>query len=156
MVAQYRHAGQTRRFTATLSGVLTPEQARGEAKRILAKVALGEDPATEQTPRCGRPIHLRHAGRAVLSGEAAGSTASHVQGNDEVFAVVVRFGPLHNVPVDSVTRRDIASRVMIIARESGQVAAARARTTASGMYAWAMASGLTEVNRRQSARRSRR
>ena len=38
-----------------------------------------------------RPIHLRHVGGAVLGGEAAGSTASHVQGNDEVFAVVVLF-----------------------------------------------------------------
>src|SRR5262249_14259255 len=42
-VAQYRHAGQTRRIT--LNSILSAEQARDEAKKILAKVALGQDPA---------------------------------------------------------------------------------------------------------------
>src|SRR5262249_10824091 len=40
-VVQYRHAGQTRRMT--LDSILTAEQARDEATKILAKVALGQD-----------------------------------------------------------------------------------------------------------------
>ena len=56
------------------------------------------------------------------------------------------FKPLHNIPVDSVTRRDVAARVLIIGRESGQVAAARARTALSGMFSWAMAHGFCEAN----------
>src|SRR6516165_10080042 len=48
-VAQYRHAGQTRRMT--LNSILSAEQARDEAKKILAKVALGQDPATEKKRR---------------------------------------------------------------------------------------------------------
>jgi integrase len=127
--------------------VLTPEQARGEAKRILAKVALGEDPATEKKRRAAADRFTF----ATLAEQYLAAKQPEVR--RLTFREMTRylrsssyFGPLHNVPVDSVTRRDIASRVMIIARESGQVAAARARTTASGMYAWAMASGLTEVN----------
>src|SRR5262249_3861004 len=56
------------------------------------------------------------------------------------------FGPLFSVPVDAITRRDVAARVLVITRENGQIAAARARSVLSGMYAWAMESGLTEVN----------
>ena len=40
-VAQYRNAGATRRMTLGSAAVLTAEQARGEAKRILARAALG-------------------------------------------------------------------------------------------------------------------
>jgi hypothetical protein len=50
-VVQYRHAGQTRRMGLGSASVLSAEQARGEAKRILAKRNLGEDPATERKRR---------------------------------------------------------------------------------------------------------
>jgi integrase len=56
------------------------------------------------------------------------------------------FKPLHALPVDGVTRRDVAARVLIIGRENGQVAAARARNAISGMFAWAMENGLAEMN----------
>src|SRR5262245_66513392 len=50
-VAQYRHAGQTRRMTLGSASVLSSEQARGEAKRILAQAALRQDPASERKRR---------------------------------------------------------------------------------------------------------
>jgi hypothetical protein len=65
------------------------------------------------------------------------------------------FKPLHNIPVDSVPRRDVAARVLIIGRESGQVAATRACTTLSGMFSWAMAHGLCEANRPSARLRQR-
>src|SRR6516162_3320527 len=50
-VAQYRHAGQTRRMTLGSAAVLSSEQARNEAKRILAQAALRQDPQSERKPR---------------------------------------------------------------------------------------------------------
>lgn len=51
-VCQYRTAGgrrgRTRRVTLGAHGVLTPDQARGDAKQVLACVALGEDPAADR------------------------------------------------------------------------------------------------------------
>jgi integrase len=144
-VAQYRHAGQTRRMT--LKSILTAEQARDEAKKILAKVALGQDPATEKKRRASADrftfTALAEQYLAAKQPVVRRRTFSEMQRYLQSSAY---FGPLFNVPVDSVTRRDVAARVLVIGRESGQVAAARARSVLSGMYAWAMESGLTEVN----------
>lgn len=43
-VCQYRHAGQTRRRTLAAAEVVGAEAARAAAKKLLAKVDLGEDP----------------------------------------------------------------------------------------------------------------
>jgi integrase len=56
------------------------------------------------------------------------------------------FKSLHNTPVDRITRRDVAIRVMAIARDQGSVAAGHARTTLSATFAWAIAAGLCEHN----------
>ena len=55
---QYRvggRTGRTRRVTIGRHGVLTPEQARTEAKRLLGTVAAGRDPAEEKRAVTDRP-----------------------------------------------------------------------------------------------------
>lgn len=50
-LVQYRlggRSGKTRRVTIGTHGNITTDQARAEAKRILGKVAIGEDPAAER------------------------------------------------------------------------------------------------------------
>ena len=47
-IAQYRRAGATRRVLIGVGEVLSAEQARAAAKKLLAKVALGEDPQRRQ------------------------------------------------------------------------------------------------------------
>src|SRR5215472_9899644 len=119
-VAQYRHAGQTRRMT--LKSILSAEEARDEAKKILAKVALGQDPATEKK---GRASADRFTFTALAEQYLAAKqppvvrqrTLSEMQ---RYLRSSAYFGPLHNVPVDSVTRRDVAARVLVIGRENGQ------------------------------------
>jgi integrase len=56
------------------------------------------------------------------------------------------FGPLLGMPVDTVTRRDVAARVVVITRERGLVTAARARAALSTLFTWAMQSGIAESN----------
>jgi len=43
-VAQYKRAGATRRITLGAANVLSAEQARLAAKKVLGAVALGQDP----------------------------------------------------------------------------------------------------------------
>src|SRR5262245_49033795 len=50
-IAQYRRAGATRRMLLGSAEVLTADQARAAAKKVLAAVALGEDPQAEKTAR---------------------------------------------------------------------------------------------------------
>jgi integrase len=143
-VTQYRHGGATRRIT--LKEILSAEQARGEAKRLLALAALGQDPATEKKRQASADRftfsalveQYLAAKKPDVRPRSFTETQRYLQGP--------YFKPLHNTPVDSITRRDVSTRVLTITRENGQVAAARARSALSGMYAWGMASGLTEVN----------
>ena len=143
-VVQYRHAGNTRRMT--LNSILSAGEARAEAEKILAKVALNQDPQSERKRRAS-------ADRFTCSALAEQYLAAKKpEVRSRSFTEMRRylqssyFKPLHNIPVDSVTRRDVAARVLIIGRESGQVAAARARTALSGMFSWAMENGLAEAN----------
>jgi integrase len=146
-VAQYRHAGQTRRMTLGSASVLTSEQARGEAKRILAQAALRQDPASERKRKASSDrftfSHLAEqylaAKRPVVRGRTFVEAQRYLQSS-------AYFGPLFSVPVDSITRRDVAARVLIITQKNGQVAAARARTALSAMFTWAMENGLAETN----------
>jgi integrase len=146
-VAQYRHAGQTRRITLGQASVLTSEQARAEAKRLLAQAALRLDPAAERKRRASADRFTF----AALAEQYLAAKQPAVRGRTFIEAQrylqsSAYFGPLHNLPVDAVTRRDVAARVLAITHKNGQVAAARARSALAAMYSWAMASGLTDTN----------
>jgi integrase len=57
-LVQYRvggHKGRTRRVTIGVHGVVTPDQARTEAKRLLGQVAAGQDPAAIRQDARDRP-----------------------------------------------------------------------------------------------------
>ena len=69
-VAQYRHAGQTRRITLGSASVLSSEQARAEAKRILAQAALRQDPASERKRRASADrFTFSHLAEQYLAGK---------------------------------------------------------------------------------------
>src|SRR5262249_57453820 len=50
-IVQYRHGLGHRRMTVGSAVALTAEQARGKAKELLAKVALGDDPQGDRRGR---------------------------------------------------------------------------------------------------------
>jgi integrase len=56
------------------------------------------------------------------------------------------WAPLHDRPVDSITRRDIAEQLERIRTTSGPTAAKNARVYLSGCFAWAMRQGFAEHN----------
>ena len=58
-LVQYRlggRKGRTRRVTIGAHGILTPDQARSDAKRLLGQVAAGQDPAAEREDKKNRPL----------------------------------------------------------------------------------------------------
>ena len=146
-VAQYKRAGATRRLLLGAGEVLGAEQARQAARKVLAKVALGEDPQADRRERRDRD---RLSLRSVVDEYLA---AKQERVRPRTFVEVKRyladgpyFRPLHGMAVDTVARKDIATRLIAITRENGSVTACRARAALSAFFVWAMQSGIVEAN----------
>ena len=56
-VAQYRNFGRTRRVLLGPAELLTVEQARAAAKKVLARATLGHDPQAEKVARRQKATH---------------------------------------------------------------------------------------------------
>jgi integrase len=146
-IVQYRRVGQTRRLLLGSAAVLGAEQARLLAKKALGAVAMGEDPQADRRTRRGKDqLSMRSQVAEFLAAkepELADRTMSEVKrySTDPRY-----FGPLFNLPIDTITRRDVAARVVVIARERGAATAARARGTLSSFFTWCMRMGIADNN----------
>src|SRR5262249_42854641 len=56
------------------------------------------------------------------------------------------FKPLHHMPLDTITRQDVALHIKTIERESGAATASQARAKLSGFFVSAMHDGFVESN----------
>jgi integrase len=144
-IVQYRRAGGTRRITLGPADVLSAEQARAAAKKILGRVALGEDPQGDRIERRGKDRLTVGAIVAdyldLKKGEVKRTTRAAMHRYLGEY-----FKPLHTMPIDVVSRKDVASRLVAITRGHGSIVAARARAALSAFFAWSMREGLCEQN----------
>jgi integrase len=145
-VAQYKRAGASRRILLGSADVLSAEKARAAAKKVLAEVALGGDPQAERVERRQKDrLTLRSVVEQFLADKQA-AVRPRTLGELTRYLTGPHFKPLHGMPVDTVSRKDIAGRLIVIKREHGSVTAQRARTALSSMFGWAMRQGLVEHN----------
>jgi integrase len=145
-VAQYKRAGQTRRVLLGGADLLSAEKARAAARKVLAEVALGADPQAKRVERREKDrLTLRGVVTDFLT-EKQEAVRPRTLGELTRYLTGPHFKPLHAMPVDTVSRKDIAVRLVVIKREHGTVTAQRARTALSSMYGWAMRQGLVEHN----------
>jgi integrase len=139
-VAQFRRAGGTRKITLATLAVLGPEAARKAAKKELAKVALGQDPQADRQERRAKDkvkfsaIVSEYLGSKKLRDRTLYENTRYLSGR--------YFKPLHDMPLDKITRRDVAARLVAIAREHGPAVAAAARAKLGAFFTWAMQMGL--------------
>jgi integrase len=145
-VCQYKRAGQSRRMLLGPAAVLGAEQARLQARKVLGAVAIGQDPSADRAARRDKDRNTLRA----LVGEYLASKRSEVR--PKTFDQIERyltggyFKPLHGMPVDTITRHDVARRVVTIARESGNATAREARGALSTFFVWCLRMGLCEQN----------
>jgi integrase len=145
-VAQIRSDGRTRRMAIGDIAQIELEAARAAAKRFFAESTLGTDPIKARAE--AREKAATTVGSVVelylTAREAVVRSGTH----DDLVRYLRRyFAPLHDRPIEAVTRRDVAVMVSELAKEHGQVAAARARSALSAFYTWALKEGLAgEVN----------
>ena len=146
-IAQYRHHGATRRFLIGSADLISPAQAREQAKKVLAKVELGVDPQQEkEDSRCKAVPHSLGAAvedyLALRKSELRPNTFDGVKR----YLTGSYFRALAPVDIGTVARRDVATALNAIVRLNGRVEAARARATLSAFFTWAMQQGLAEAN----------
>jgi integrase len=144
-VVQFKRAGRTSRLQQS-AAALSAEQARAWATRLVAQIALGQDPQADRIERRGRD---RVTLKAMVD-EYLLQKESRIR--PRTFTEVKRylsgdhFKPLFGMPVDQVSRRDVAARLVVITREHSSIVAARARATLSAFFVWCLQSGLVEAN----------
>jgi integrase len=145
-IVQYRRAGGSRRVLLGSADVLSAEAARKEAKRVLAEVALGRDPQGDKADRRGKDkLSLRSVIDEYLTikeTEVRSSTFSEVRR----YLTGAHFRPLHAMPVDTITRKDVAAQLLVIQRQRGRATSGLARAALSAFYAWVVAQGICESN----------
>jgi integrase len=153
-VFQYKLGDKHRRIK--LGG---PELSRDNARKLAqaekgklaaAKLGHGIDPATDRDRRKAEAKPQPKA-RALASfiptyldareGAIKGSTHEIQQRhlNDHWRA-------LHDLPINNITRADVAASLTVIAKDRGDSAANRARATLSKFYVWAIGEGICDHN----------
>jgi integrase len=145
-VAQYRAHGRTRRMRIGGFEKLSLEAARKAARKELARVELGHDPQAENAARRQKDGHTVAAVIADYLKAKQPIVRFNTYRAIACYLTGAHFKPLHAMPVDQVTRRDVAFRLTKIAAENGSITAARARAVLSAFYVWAMGHGLSEQN----------
>ncbi|MCK1639094.1 site-specific integrase [Bradyrhizobium sp. 157] len=145
---QFRVGKQQRRESLGDVRKVKAEDARTIARNRFAKVELGQDPTADKAAAKAEALKLtRTLGKTVEQYLAAVERDLRPSS----YAASVRylrkhFEPLHSMPIDSIKRADIASRLEDLKAEHGIVAAARARSVLSALFAWSIAMGLAENN----------
>ncbi len=144
-IAQYRLGSKQRRLTLGTVETLDPDKARQRAKSALSKAHLGSDPQVEKAEaRAQAAITFSSVVDSYLRRYAGRLKASTFRDTERYLKQ--HWGMLGRLPIQKVTRADVAAALAKIAEESGGVAANRARTALGSLYAWAIAEGLADAN----------
>ena len=144
-VVQYKIGKQQRRVT--LRAGITREAARKEAQRIFGKVAVGEDPQGER--RAARAKAAATDTFRVLADrfiEFQAGRRRHATVRATKLYLLTSCARLHQLKLDAITRREVASVLDTIARTSGAPSADHARAAVSAFFAWAIGMGLADNN----------
>jgi integrase len=145
-IVQYRAHGLTRRMTIGSPDVLGVEAARKAARKALAKALTGDDPQEErQRRRQQAKFSFRSIADSFLDAKQ-NAVRPRTLVELKRYLTGPYFKPLHSMPIEQITRRDVAERITKMVQQNGAISASRARTTLSTMFAWAMGEGLAEQN----------
>jgi integrase len=149
-VAQYRiKTGLQRRESFGDIRKVTLDDARKIARNRFAEVELGRDPVAERVQAKTAAKAVRLTLGVVAERYLAAKTdvvRARTYGQAKLHLTGPHWKPLHDRPIEDITRADIAARLQEITKEHGRTAASRARGNLSAMFGWAMREGLCDAN----------
>jgi integrase len=145
-IVQYRAHGHARRMNVGDAEKLTAAQAREQARKLLSKVELGGDPQADRRERHEKDsLSLRSVVADYLT-HKGGVKPSTMRMLRRYLDSSTYLGSLHGMPVDRITRKDVAARLLAVSKTSGAPTAIAFRGALSTLFAWAMTMGLIEHN----------
>lgn len=137
--------GRTRKISGGPVTVMKEAQAREWARKILARVRLGEDPAADKIDARAKAkdtagalieVYLQRR-RYNLRPRSYSEVERHLRS---------QAASLHSIPIVKVDRRTIAGVLAAIESKSGPVARNRARASLSAFFTWAAREGYIDAN----------
>jgi integrase len=142
-IYQYKIGGRTRRLVLGHAMAIKLARARVIAGELHAKVRLGGDPASEKREKIHRSLDTF----GTLAERFLERYHRRPRTRDEVARHLRKYAaPLHPMPVDAITLRDVADLLGKIEKASGATTTNRVRSTLSACFSWAMREGLALSN----------
>ncbi len=144
-IIQWRQGQFQRRSTVGKVGVLTVDEARKKARKLLVGIDDGHDPVAVKAKSRADDKQLFGA----LSEEYISIRTKDMKPRTlEQITLQLRkyWKPLHRLPLKKIDRATVAAELRTIIKERGPVAADRGRSGLSSFFAWAIGEGLVEVN----------
>lgn len=142
---QFRIGAKQRRMKIGKLDTIDVEEARRQARQVLAKAHLGVDAQAEKSQAKAKvastlgsiiPLYLAYASKR--------QKPSHHEGTKRYLEK--HWAPLASLPVEGLQRGRVALRLAEIAKESGPFASNRARAALSSLFTWAIGEGLAHAN----------
>jgi integrase len=142
----YRFAGRSQRVTIGDASAWSLDAARARARELRVKIDRGENPADDRAKiaQVRELVTLKAVAddyladrRSKMRPRTYSETARYLQDY---------FTPMHDLEIGKIERRDVAAQCRTIAKENGPVAADRARSVLSALFAWAIGEGKAETN----------
>ncbi len=145
-IAQYRANRRTRRATLGTPEKIAEPAARAAARKVLARVVLGDDPQAEREAKRAQAARtFRAAVNLYLAAKQAELRPVSNKIN-KLYLTGPYFRPLHAMSLADISHPDIAARVSAIARGHSSHTAAAARRALSAFFRWAVEEGWITNN----------
>jgi integrase len=144
-VVHYRLGGIQHRHTIGAASVLTVEEARRKARKVLVDVDDGKDPAADKVAkRASAALLFKSVMKDYLAvRQAEMKPRSHQESTRHL---TKHWKPLHGLAIVGISRPVVAARLRELQAKNGAVAANRARSTLSAMFTWAIGEGVADAN----------
>ena len=145
-VVKYAHGGRQRRQSLGPVTRGNLKDMRLLASRVKAHARLGQDIIAEKVATQTAQANCRTLGSVIPEFLASRRGSLRPRYFDEVTRhLQVQWQPLHGTDIKAITRSDVVAVIDALERDSGRVAADRARASLSGLFAWAIDRGLAET-----------
>lgn len=144
-VIQWRQGSGQRRSTVGKVGVLTLDDARKKARKLLVGIDEGNDPiAAKAHAKVSNKLLFEATAKDYLEARAADMKASSLDQCRRHLQLY--FKPFNRLAVSKIDRALVAAELRTIAKARGAVQADRSRSTLSAFYAWCIGEGYADEN----------